>query len=245
MHGVFDHHLVYGENFSRRALDNFKKIFPKFSDKIKLNKEIVYQNLPEFEKYKDSTVLMVGGGPSTNELDLDSIEYDYIWSINHFYRNPKLKDVKVDLAMIMGEPDITAEDFLEYREKHQPFIGFEIHERWMGYEFDDYERYFCMHTRFYGRVGGGARMKMFAAQLGCKNVIFTGFDGPEAILKGDHAFEPGKKTLPSIFKGKDSEVVSSIWTIQYDYFWNYVQNLYPNTKFKNIGGGEKYHEGIK
>ena len=45
-----------------------------------------------------------------------------------------------------------------------------------------------MHTRFYGRLGAGARMKIFAAQLGFDKVYFTGFDGPEAIFDGDHAF---------------------------------------------------------
>ena len=185
--------------------------------------------------------MLVGGGPSANG-DWDAHKYDYLWSINHFFKNEKLKDKKVDLAMIMGEPDIKADDFIKYRDKNETFIGFEIHDRWPSYEFDDYTKYFCMHTRFYGRLGAGARMKIFAAHLGFQKVMFTGFDGPEAIFNGDHAFEPGKTTLPGVFQNLRVENVSYFWKQQYDYLWDYIHNLYPNTKFRNIGGGKKYHE---
>jgi hypothetical protein len=153
-----------------------------------------------------------------------------------------LKQKNVHLAMIMGEPDIKSEEFLSYRDRHQTYIGFEIHDKWPNYEFDDYDRNFCMHTRFYGRLGAGARMKIFAGHLGFSKVYFTGFDGPEAIFNGDHAFEPGKKTLPGVFQGLPLNSVSYFWKLQYDYLWNYVKTLYPNTKFVNIGGGGVYHE---
>ena len=185
--------------------------------------------------------MLVGGGPSANN-DWEQIEYNNLWSINHFFKNDKLKDKKVDLAMIMGEPDITSEEFLSYRDKNQTYIGFEIHDKWPNHEFDDYKRYFCMHTRFYSRLGAGARMKIFAAHLGFRTVYFTGFDGPEAIFRGDHAFEPGKKTLPGVFQDTPLDTVSYYWKMQYDYLWDYIRVLCPETEFINIGGGARYHE---
>jgi len=207
----------------------------KFCKSVKLDKEIVYSNLPHFADYKDSTVLLIGGGPSTNELDLDATDRDFTWSCNHFYRNEKLKNVKVDLAMMMGEPNLRSEEFTEYRDKFEPFIGFESHDRWVNYDFDDYKKYFCMHTRFYSRLGIGVRMIVFACALGCKHIKFVGLDGYEPIYRGDHAFEPGKKTLPSAFSEKQ-------YKDQYRFFWSYVKGLYPDVKFENLGGGKEFHE---
>ena len=237
---VFDHHRSRGD-FQDWASTDCCKMFPNFSNNLVATPEIVYQHHPEFDNYSSKILMLVGGGPSANN-DWDQIEYDNLWSINHFFKNDKFKDKKVDLAMIMGEPDITAEEFLSYRNKNQTYIGFEIHDKWLNHEFDDYERNFCMHTRFYGRLGAGTRMKIFAAHLGFKTVYFTGFDGPEAIFRGDHAFEPGKKTLPGVFQNMPLDNVSYYWKMQYDNLWDYVSTLYPKTKFINVGGGELYHE---
>jgi hypothetical protein len=243
MFGVFDHHRSRGP-FDQWASADCNEMFFQFVKDLHKDNEIVYEKLPEFENYKDSTVLIVGGGPSARDLDLDEQEYDYLWSINHFFKSDKFKDAKADLLMVMGEPDTEAPDFLQYRDKYKPAIGFEIHDRWQGYKFDNYEKYFCMHTRFYGRVGGGVRMLLFAAALGCKKVMFTGFDGPEAIFDGDHAFEPGKKSLPTIFAHVMPGEICATFKLQYDYFWDYIQDLHPHTQFENLGGGEKYHEKI-
>ena len=237
---VFDHHRARGP-FQDWASKDCRLMFPKFSDNLIASPEIVYQHHLEFEDYAGKTLMLVGGGPSANK-DWGDVEYDYLWSINHFFKNDMLKEKKVHLAMIMGEPDITSKEFLEYRDKNQTYIGFEIHDKWPNHKFDDYGRYFCMHTRFYGRLGAGARMKIFAAHLGFDKVYFTGFDGPEAIFRGDHAFEPGKKTLPGVFQNMPLDSVSYFWKMQYDYLWDYVRALYPNTKFINLGGGEIYHE---
>ena len=237
---VFEHHRARGP-FKEWAATDCRGFFPRFSDNLVATPEIVYQHHDHFDDYKDKTLMLVGGGPSANN-DWSTQECDYLWSINHFFRNEKLKNIKVDLAMIMCEPDIASEEFLSYRDKHQTYIGFEIHDRWVQHRFDNYDNYFCMHTRFYGRLGAGARMKIFAAHLGFKKVYFTGFDGPEAIFDGEHAFEPGKKTLPGVFQNMNPTHVSHFWKQQYDELWEYIHEKYPKTEFINIGGGGKYHE---
>jgi hypothetical protein len=208
------------------------------------NKEIVYSNLKYFEQYKGSKVFIIGGGPSTNSCDFNTVSRDYTWSCNHFYLNDRLKNESIDLAMIFGEPNIRSEQFKNYVSKFKPYIGFESHDRWVGYTFDDYDRYFCMHTRFYSKLGGGARMILFASFLGATEVSFVGFDGPEAMFEGDHSFEPGKKTLPSSYGHLDRKVVVNNWKRQSDAFWNYTLNLFPNVKYTNLGGGDYYHEKI-
>ena len=236
----FQHHRATSA-FEDWTTKDCLNMFPDFSDNLKKNSEIIYQDHSRFSKYQGKKLMLVGGGPSSASGWQDK-EYDFLWSMNHFYKNPVFREKKVDLAMIMGEPDINDPEFLHFREENETLIGFEIHDRWQNYSFDDYENYFCMHTRFYGKIGVGARMKIFAAMLGFEKIYFTGCDGPAAIFSGDHFFEPGKKTLPSVFNGLPLDTVSAHWKLQYDFFWKYVKTLCPNVQFENVGGGEIYHE---
>ena len=244
MQEVFNHHRATIP-FPSWVIRDFRYCFKSFCKSVIQNKEIVYSNLDSFKEYKDSTVFILGGGPSTNAMDLDSVDRDYTWSCNHFYLNEKIKNMKIDLAMIFGEPDIQSSEFKSYLDKYHPHVGFECHDRWVNYNFDDYDKYFCMHTRFYSKLGGGARMVLFASFLGAKHVYFTGFDGPEAMFEGNHAFQPGKTTLPSSYSNMDHNKVVDKWKKQSDYFWNYTTSLFPNVKYTNLGGGDYYHEKIR
>jgi len=53
--------------------------------------------------------------------------------------------------------------------------------------------------------------------------------------KGDHAHEPGKKTLPGIFTEK-------LFDKQYGFFWEYTKSLFPDVEFTNLGDGNKFHK---
>jgi hypothetical protein len=236
---VFEHNHANGE-FVDWTQKYFKEFFPNFSNNLSISSEIVYQKLESFDNYKDKTLLLVGGGPSSNYIDLNKVHYDYLWSMNQFYLNKKLNKKKIDLVMIMGETKL--DKIKIYRDMYCPKIGFEIHSRWKNYNFDNYPNYFCMHTRFYGKIGIGARMLIFAAALGFKNVMFCGLDGPESILKGDHSFEPGKTTLPSCFINQDLSTIANEFKYQYDFLWLYIHKVYPSTKFYNLGYKSIYHE---
>ncbi len=237
MYDCFQHHRAT-ERFPDWVVRDCRLSFKKFTDSVVTNNEIVYSNLKHFLDYKDKTVLIIGGGPSSNELDYNSIDRDFTWSCNHFYLNDKLNTMKIDLAMLMGEPDIASKQFIDYRNNYNPYLGFEVHDRWFNHDFDDYDKYFCMHTRFYSKLGIGARMIIFAAALGCKEIKFCGLDGYKPILKGDHAFQPGKTTLPSNFSIEK-------YHQQYDYFWSYIKKIYPQTTYKNLGYGKEFHRGCE
>jgi hypothetical protein len=234
MFSCFQHHRAT-DSFPQWVIRDCRLSFKKFCKSVYTNNEIVYSDLEDFKKYVDKSVLIIGGGPSTNRLNYDNVERDFTWSCNHFYLNPKINNMKIDLAMLMGEPDLNSEEFISYRNKFQPYLGFEVHDRWFGYDFDDYEKYFVMHTRFYAKLGACTRMILFACQLGCKTVKFVGLDGYTPIYKGDHAHEPGKKLLPSNFS-------ESLYNNQYEYFWNYTKDLFPDVNFINLGDGQKFHK---
>lgn len=237
----YAHHRAV-DSFPNWVEKDFQLMFPEFSNNLIKNDNIVYQNKEEFCQYKDKILMLVGGGPSSKNINWKNLNYDFLWTMNQFYRSSILQDTKVDLAMIMGETNIADETFLEKTLKDDTLIGFESHDRWLNYDFKNTKNYFCMHTKFYGKIGIGARMKIFACELGFKKVYFTGFDGPEEVYLGNHAFEPGKKTLPSIFSGQPLNVVSFHHKLQYDYLWKSIKKKYPFTNFENLGLGGKYHE---
>tara|TARA_R110000824_G_scaffold27426_10_gene93218 strand:- start:15838 stop:16566 length:729 start_codon:yes stop_codon:yes gene_type:complete len=229
----FQHHRAT-ESFPNWVIRDCRLSFKKFATGVVMNKHIVYSDLPEFENYKDSTVLVLGGGPSTSTLDFSKIDRDYIWSCNHFFKNNKLANMKIDLAMMMAEVDLSNTELKSYLDEFKPLIGFEIHDKWRGYEFDEYEKYFCMHTDFYGKLGIGPRLLLFASALGCKEVKFAGLDGFKPIYRGEHAFEPGKKTLPSSFS-------EELFIKQYEYFWSYIKDIYKDVTYTNLGEGKELH----
>ena len=237
MYGCFDHHRAT-ESFPNWVIRDCRLSFKKFVRSIVTNNNIVYSNLEHFKHYKDKSVLIIAGGPSSSDLNYNEIERDYTWSCNHFYLNPKINKINIDVAMLMGEPDLTSKEFVEYRDKYKPYLGFEVHDRWFNYKFDEYQKYFVMHTKFYSKLGIGARMILFAALLGCKTIKFVGLDGYVPIYAGDHAFEPGKKTLPSNFN-------EQLYDNQYKFFWDYTLDLFPNVEFVNLGGGHRFHEKIE
>ena len=146
--------------------DNFPKRL--FSD-CHLDDDIFYSNQKLLTSLSGKKILIIGGGPSTLSIDFKKLNYDQMWSVNHFFLNPGLSNTKLDLVFITGETDITSRDFLKYRNKYDPLIGIELHSRWKGYELDDYSKYFTMHTNFYSKLGICVRLMIFA----CKNCIFA------------------------------------------------------------------------
>lgn len=232
--------VVHGREGFNTWADTGARVFPEniLEDKV-INEKIIFSKASKFEKYKNKHLLIVGGGPSTCELDFSKVDSDFIWSTNHFYLNPVVNKLKIDMAMLMGEPDITSKEFLDYRDKFEPMIGFEIHDKWKGFKFDDYNNYFLMHTDFYSKLGACVRMIIFASFLGVKKISFVGLDGPKYIIKGQHAFEKGKTNLPS-------EYSPAIYKWHYKLFWDYIRENFRNkekmVEFENLGYGQEYHK---
>ena len=91
------------------------------------NQEIVYKDLPELEKFKGSKVLIVGGGPTANQTNWNSQDYDYVFSCNHFYLNEKLNSTDVALATFTTETDFSEAntELHRYLENNSTIVCFE------------------------------------------------------------------------------------------------------------------------
>ena len=226
------------KNFKDLAKKRADRIFShyNFYDDVFYNNEIIFSNANQLRnKYQDKKILIIGGGPSTNhylskqgDYPQKIENYDYLWSANHFFLNPILKDRKIDLAMFMLEPDIQSKKFVEYYSNFKPTLGFELHDKWIK-EKIPYQDCFMMQTRFYGVLGACQRMLIFAGYLKAAEVHFVGLDGVEFIKKGMHSFEKDKITMPSI---KNVEVHRYQKQKLYEYLYNHFKET---TKFKDLG----------
>ena len=227
---------------SKIRADNIFSEYDFYKEVVNTN-EIIFSNARELiKRYKGKNILIIGGGPSTKELlsgEYENIflQYDYLWSVNSFFLNPQLKNVKIDLAMMMLEPDLKSKEFTEYAEKYNPYIGFELHDKWKREKFD-YDKLFMMQTRFYGILGACQRMIIFACFLRANKIGFVGLDGLKSMKAADHSFEEGKNNVPHISD-------ENVFQYQSDEFWNYVNKMFADSKIVNHGYDNNYHRNFK
>jgi len=241
------YHFPVGQKQGQTLSIMCDRMFPHFDGEWVSKPEIIYTRFEEFKKYQGATILMLAGGPSVNSFDWNTEDYDYCWSLNHFFLNKKIANIKLDLIVLSAEVKLSHEKLQAYINKHEPWVGFESHHRWLRSSGDtrsfyDTSRMFAMATRFYGKLGGGIRQLILAAELGAKEVFFIGLDGPGPIIKGEHGFEPGKKNLPSQVNSKNAH---QVFMEQYTEFWAYMKKYFPNTRFISLDSNNEYHQSCQ
>lgn len=156
-----------------------------------------------YKKYSGSSVLIVGGGPSTNEVKWENIKADFVWTCNDFYLNEKTLSTKFDLVALGNLVNFNNEALLEYLTINTECnILFELEylynqtltenqsflERFKG------RYYFGRNDKEYASlVGPPARLMMLAANVGVSEIYYVGVDGFDPDMKNRHAFtkEPG------------------------------------------------------
>jgi hypothetical protein len=208
------------------------------------NQEIVYKDLPELEKFKGSKVLIVGGGPTANQTNWNSQDYDYVFSCNHFYLNEKLNSTDVALATFTTETDFSEAntELHRYLENNSTIVCFE--DRFQPNEREYFQlinnkfpgRAMFAHTRYRGKIGAVPRLVCIASLLGCREIHVVGLDG---LAKGnkigdsaEHSFQKGK-----IVQGTADY---DLYRRHYVAFWDYILNdIGKNIRFQNLGEGHK------
>ena len=193
---------VWKSNFAEKMLKHFfdieliEKRFRGFT----INEEILLTKNIKFSGINNKNVLVVGGGPSANSLTEEILsQYDYIFSCNHFFKNPVLQNYKVDVCLIGDEVDLQSKQFNNYIEKFQPTIGFEHSGKRSNYQLLNfakrYKKCFVYLTRYFSRLGYVPRAIVMAALASPNRIDYIGLDG---FKKGAyvHSFEPNKSPPP-------------------------------------------------
>lgn len=241
------------EQFLRFGVNSLRKLFP-FSKDLVYNSELIFNQHPKLSSIKGKKVIIVCGGPSTSEVNWQSIDVDYTIVVNNFYKNDHYKNIKADFYSVGCEVDIEGKDFQKYLSKYKPFLLFEHHGRWQQMKaffekfYKDYSDMSCFFTRAYGKLGVGVRLIILCGFLEAKEIYFVGSDGcpglsvhKKAFIEEKHSFEKGKSILPYQI---NKENAYKIYYNQYKEFWNYVINflsLNKMTSLYNLGENNEYN----
>ena len=209
---------------------------------VKANSEIIIQEHPEFEKFKGKNILLVGAGPTAEEIDWENmnLDYDYIWTCNNFHKNNKLCSTQIDLALMGPTVDFKDSELLMKLKKDETFCIFEggCSPFRSGPELTEFKNIFpdktsYFYLRYFSKIGSMPRLLCLATILGAKKVYFVGIDGYPGKLgdKYKHTFEGDKKD-------HDGRIFSyDLHRRQYVLLWEYLLGLNTETEYQNLGEG--------
>jgi hypothetical protein len=199
--------------------------------------QYIYHDLKEFSKFKNSKVLVLGGGPTTKDVEWDENNYDYIFSVNNFFKSQRLKDIKVDVCFIGGEEvDSFDKEFINYFKKYKTFIGIEnIYNRPKHYK--NIQK-MCSCRVQCKALGTAPKALIFALCLGVSQVDCLGIDGvPVDFNKKktpvNHAFLPDKKW--------GANYTHELHVEQFRILDHYLKETFPNQIVNNLGKGHPYN----
>ena len=205
----------------------------------------LHRDFPELD-YEGKSILIVGAGPSTLEVNWENIQVDFIWSCNDFYLNKRLLNVELDLVSMGNLQDYNNQQLDEYLSKHNTRIL--IEENHMRREtlhnnstfFKKYKDR-CVEgsvdKEYTGIVGPPARLLTLACVLGASNVYYVGVDGFDKNLKNVHAFtnEDGLRG------GAAHNTYERYYTSITGFFKRLYDDFGDRVKFYNLGEASSNH----
>ena len=264
-------HFLSGHKFSWYPA--YKRVYSFYNrqNKIEYNEEVIFEVPHNLKNNKDKSLLVVCGGPSVNSVQWENLEFDSIWACNHFYKNEKVKNKKLDLAVVhSGVVDIfNDKEFINYVNKNNPIISFEIEQ---GNVHDVYEttEKFCnlnntlgvdiessaeyknpftspvetnfFHTRYRGQPGLGLRMVIYGICMGFKDIYVVGLDGRSKVETNGN--------LLHAFDGNKNipnwykKFGDDFQERQFIIFWDYIQELKQKYNFNIFNLGEDTEHNV-
>lgn len=228
------------EGFPQASKLFFKKRYPFFQEG-EATSEFYISNFKNI--YKDSKILVVGGGPTTNAVEWDPNNYDFIFSCNHFFLHPILSTIDVSFACLCPEVDVTSKDFVNYYNKFTTQFCIEnpdtpnsqIHSMVKM----DKSRVSIAELRVKFKVGVTAHLLILASLFEPFSIDVVGMDGyPPNKQHGtdsNHSFQVGKK-MGSLRHSYD------MYVQHYTSLWKYLKyDVGRNIKYTNLGKGHPYN----
>lgn len=199
--------------------------------------EYLIQDEDVFKRVKDKTVMIVGGGPSTAQINWEQYHFDCLWSCNHFFLNDKMKDKTVDLWVPSDEVDLLGDNRLHWylSEHDQSWCCFyptvKIKPDYVRKAQKKIPNITYAHLRYRSKIGIMPRLLLLAIFCGAKNIMFVGMDGLPST-KLIHAFQPGKR--PKGTSAKKGAI--NIFRRQYVQLWDYILfTLKADVELFNLG----------
>jgi hypothetical protein len=194
----------------------------------------------EGHKYKGKSLLIIGGGPSTDEVAWDRLDVDFKWSCNGFYLHPLLRQQDLDLVVMGNLQDYRDENLINYLRTHNTKVLFErpylytktvLENAEFHGEFANRVYYSDCDKAYSSIVGPPARLMMLACTLGVSDIYYVGIDGFDPNLKNKHAFtkEDGLRS------GASHNQYSKYYDAHTKFFRRIYEDFGSSIKFHNLG----------
>jgi len=195
----------------------------------------------KYEKYKDKSVLVIGGGPSTSEVDWKSLNADYILSCTNFFMNDDIVEQEVDLVSLGNLQDYTNDRLISYLDNNinckvlfeQNYLYPATLSNNLSFvnKYKDRIFYGQLDKSYTGIVGPPARMITLAANVGFNDIYFVGVDGFDPSLKNVHAFTKED--------GLREGATHNNYDAYYDAHTSFAKNIFKDfgnrVSFRNLG----------
>ena len=201
----------------------------------------------KYSQYKDKTLLIVGGGPSTAEVKWEKIKVDYIWSCTNFFMNKNITQKKLDLVSLGNLQDYNDPRLLDYLDFNVDCkVLFESNYLYSNTLKDNIKfinkyksriHYGECDKSFTGIVGPPARLIVLASNLGFKDIYFVGIDGFDISMKNTHAFtkEPGLR------EGATYNTYDRYYKDHTEFAENIHKSFGNRINFHNLGEAARSH----
>ena len=208
-------------------------------------------------KYIGKNILILGGGTSTLDTKWENLDYDFIWTCNDFYLEPRVYSKTIDLYLLAYTTNLSDKKLISVLKDSNTTVLYEpLHYRGKQEtpEFKHFENTIgvpvvggslCTITKEQSSAamsGAAFRLICSALKSNANCIYFAGFDGFDKDFTNIHAFtkHPGLKDTDSrrTYEGTDDSYVS-IFTDAYR-----ILAEDPNSdKLQNLGEGFDYNIG--
>jgi len=224
-----------------------ERVFSKQETLVHNNYDCVISLPEKYSKFKNKKIMIVSGGPSSKEVSWDKIDYDYLWTVNEFYKNEDLSRKQIDLLYLSSIVDFESQQLVESIENTEALLTFPlvtnyIHDKIelrrienLTSRFEENSSY--NYTRYSSTLGVGYKLIVLAIFSGASEIYTVGNDG-FVSENMEHAFD-GNKQSPGWYLQYGDRFQDRQFVI----FWEYIKTLQESFNFKiyNLGEGKDYN----
>ena len=209
---------------------------------INYNDEYFISDNDSLSKYRDSSILILGGGPTTSLVDWKNVDRDYLWTMNHFFLNKTILDHKPDLISLGNEINFSKEneklhEFITNQDSDIIIQPNDVRKNISSFTNEFHNRISYYSPRWNGKLGAAHRLLLLAIFLNVKHIYIAGVDGITPSFNRDlgsnglHSFQRDVHFKEGY--GYDIMVVQNV------IFWQYVMDLQKKYNFTitNLGEG--------
>ena len=204
------------------------------------------------EKFTGKKVLLIGAGPSTNEVKWDNLEYDCVVTTTHFYLNDRVRNLPNIKHITLSEIiDFNHPNFIEFLDKNpnctlalepkpgRPFYNTDL---WKTFESKYRDRLIYYNTEIDKFEGAAGRLGFFVMVFNPSELYYVGVDGFQKDLKN----QPLNSFRKEFKLDADGYLEAGRLKEFEDSHMNFASTLYEysklnKTKLYNLGEGFDYN----